>query len=102
MHSRQKTFISGFGFLYKTSAVLHSGILRVSLTIVRHVTVSSLENQVDPLASSADLLDSLAVGHSRRTVTVDFYELVAHLWPKNNVLNGKSNKNKNEYHNSCK
>lgn len=52
------------------------------LTIVWHVAVSSLEHQVDAVASSADLLHRLAVGHPRRAVPVDLHKLIADLQPR--------------------
>lgn len=54
---------------------------RLRLTIVGHVAVSSLEDQVDAVASSADLLHRLAVGHPCCTVPIDLHQLVADLQP---------------------
>lgn len=47
--------------------------------IVRHVAVPSLEDEVDAVASSADLFNRLAVRHPHRTVPVNLYKLIAHL-----------------------
>lgn len=49
------------------------------LTIVGHVSVSFLEDEVDSMSSSPDLLHSLTVSHPWRTVSVYLHQLVWHL-----------------------
>ena len=49
------------------------------LTVVGDVSVSFLEDEVDSVPSSPDLLHGLAVSHPRRALPVDLHQLVGHL-----------------------
>lgn len=49
------------------------------LTIVGHVSVSLLEDQVDAVPAPPDLFHGLTVRHPRRAVTVDLHQLIRHL-----------------------
>lgn len=50
-----------------------------SLTVVGHVSVSLLEDEVDSMSSSSDLLNGLTVSHSCCTVSIYLHQLVGHL-----------------------
>lgn len=51
----------------------------LGLTIVRHISVSFLEDEMDSVSSSPYLFHSLTVGHPRRTLSIYLYQLVRHL-----------------------
>lgn len=55
---------------------VHSGR---GLTVVGHVSVSLLEDQVDAVPAPPDLFHGLTVRHPRRAVTVDLHQLIRHL-----------------------
>lgn len=49
------------------------------LTVVGHVSVALLEDQVDAVPAPPDLFHGLTVRHPRRAVTVDLHQLIRHL-----------------------
>lgn len=49
------------------------------LTVVGHISVSLLEDQVDAAPAPPDLFHGLTVRHPRCAVTVDFHQLIRHL-----------------------
>lgn len=50
-----------------------------TLTVLRHLARSSLQQQADPPAARLDQLDGPSVGHVSRALAVDLDDLVAHL-----------------------
>lgn len=76
---RLPMFHSQISLLLSCIATLKIKMFPRCLTIIRHIAISSLEDQVDAVASSADLLDGLAVGHPGCTVPVYLHKLIAHL-----------------------
>lgn len=53
--------------------------LMFCLTVVGNVSVSFLEDEVDSMSSTSDLLHSLTVSHSRRAIAIYLHQLVGHL-----------------------
>lgn len=66
-------------FLSAVSCVTELKSVLWSLTVVGHVSVSLLEDEVDSMSSSSDLLNGLTVGHSCCTVSIYLHQLVGHL-----------------------
>lgn len=46
------------------------------LTVIGHVSVSLLEDQVDAVAAPPDLFHGLTVRHPRCAVTIDLHQLI--------------------------